>query len=339
MQTIESAQRIGFRHWLRTGRVPRFRAADGRELKFNPYHDPRDGRFTFASLGGGVQASSARGPRTGTRASLTVPRPEPAMGRGGNIRAFDDPMTIEQVFPGPRNAPANAIFAIADNLFDFTGPATQFRVEDLQDRIKLIRADIRAIDPKAHFDELGAVDALGFPVVSISGLTNEVNGLRFRRAVLLARVQGDYRSLQVETLRFVQQETDMAYEEGLALLKAGKLTPRLSAREALGNFIDKRVRMNLRKRFNGYAIDSAGAGPVRVNRREYDTSGTDRTHQIPDARVKNLAFDVTLTQKTLATAQIRGFFGADFRPSHVIIIRPSQLGKGHTYAINRPEAR
>lgn len=339
MHTIESAQRIGFRHWIRTGRAPRVRAADGRKLKFNPYHDPRDGRFTFASLGGGVQASPTRGAGSGARASLTVPRPEPAMGRGGNIRAFDDPMTIEQVFPALRNSPASAIIAVTDNIVGIFSPATEFRAEDLLDQAKLLIADIRAIDPRAHFDELGAVDALRRPEYSIEGLTNQVNGLRFRRAVLLARVRGDYGSLLVETLRFVQQETDMAYEEGLALLKAGKLIPRLSAREALGNFIDKRVRMNLRKRFNGYAIDSAGAGPVRVNRREYDTSGTDRTHQIPDARVKNLAFDVTLTQKTLATAQIRGFFGADFRPSHVIIIRPSQLGKGHTYAINRPEAR
>ncbi len=37
--------------WLRTGRWPVARGADGTELKFNPWHDPKDGRFTFANSG------------------------------------------------------------------------------------------------------------------------------------------------------------------------------------------------------------------------------------------------------------------------------------------------
>jgi hypothetical protein len=36
-----------FAIYLRTGR----RAARGIELKFNPWHDPADGRFTFAGQG------------------------------------------------------------------------------------------------------------------------------------------------------------------------------------------------------------------------------------------------------------------------------------------------
>lgn len=52
-----------------------------------------------------------------------------------------------------------------------------------------------------------------------------------------------------------------------------------------------------------------------------------------------MAFDVTLTRKTLSTSQVRGFFDADFRPSHVIIIRPRQMAADHTHAISRPEAQ
>lgn len=123
------------------------------------------------------------------------------------------------------------------------------------------------------------------------------------------------------------------------LLKAGRLTPRLSNEEALGNYVDREVRQDLRERYNRFGIDSAGAGPVRVNRRENDSSSTDLTYRRPDARVNDVAFDVTLTRKTLGTAQVRGFFNTDFRPSRVIIIRPRQLGADHTYAIPRPEAK
>ncbi|WP_253201346.1 hypothetical protein [Sphingomonas quercus] len=76
---------------------------------------------------------------------------------------------------------------------------------------------------------------------------------------------------------------------------------------------------------------------VRVNRREDSVS--EGSFRRPDARVGNIAFDVTLTRKTLATTQVRGFFDADFKPDHVIITRPTQLGTESTYIISRPEAR
>jgi hypothetical protein len=40
-----------FSYWLRTGRLPTVRTEDGVELKFNPWHDPTNGRFTFAGAG------------------------------------------------------------------------------------------------------------------------------------------------------------------------------------------------------------------------------------------------------------------------------------------------
>lgn len=47
----ESERRRAFSMWLRTGRLPSARNADGIELKFNPWHDPENGRFTFVGAG------------------------------------------------------------------------------------------------------------------------------------------------------------------------------------------------------------------------------------------------------------------------------------------------
>jgi hypothetical protein len=37
--------------WLRTGRLPVVRTEAGVELQFDPWHDPENGRFTFADIG------------------------------------------------------------------------------------------------------------------------------------------------------------------------------------------------------------------------------------------------------------------------------------------------
>lgn len=48
----KSAERRAFEHYLRTGRrLISCSSAPAHERKFNPYHDPRDGRFTFAPGG------------------------------------------------------------------------------------------------------------------------------------------------------------------------------------------------------------------------------------------------------------------------------------------------
>lgn len=181
------------------------------------------------------------------------------------------------------------------------------------------------------------VDGLGSRIVTLQGLNAKVNDLRLQRAAAVARGKGNYGPLQVETLRFIQQRADSAYDDAVALIKAGRLTPPLSNREAVGNHIDREVRRDLRARFNQLGIESSGKGPVRVNRREDDNSGTDLSYRRPDARVKQVAFDVTLTRKTLGTPQVRGFFNTDFQPSRVVIIRPRQAGAGHPYVISPPE--
>ncbi|MCP3734089.1 hypothetical protein M9979_04260 [Sphingomonas sp. RP10(2022)] len=161
--------------------------------------------------------------------------------------------------------------------------------------------------------------------------------MRFQRAAVILRIKGDTKPLQVETFRFVQLQADSAYEQGLAHIRAGRVKPRLSDSEALGNYIDRQVRTRLREQYSNLGIDTSGSGPVRVNRRENISSENETTYRRPDARVDKIAFDVTLTEKTLKTAQIRGFFDTDFRPSHVVIIRPRQLGGRYSYIITRPE--
>jgi len=231
-------------------------------------------------------------------------------------------MTLEQAFPGLQNSPAGAIIAVADDILGLSGPANEIKAELLQDQVRQLTAQIKTIDPKWHYDEIVPVDGLGSRILTLQGLNGKVNDLRLQRAAAVARGKGDYGPLQVETLRIIQQRADSAYDDAVALLKAGRLTPRLSNREAVGNYIDREVRRDLRARFNQLGVDSSGKGPVRVNRREDDNSGTDLTYRRPDARVKQVAFDVTLARKTLGTPQVRGFFNTDFQPSRVVIIRP-----------------
>lgn len=62
-------RRRAFTRWLRTGRLPSVNDAHGVELKFNPWHDPNDGRFTSAGAGhnfgqGDGGESGRRGART-----------------------------------------------------------------------------------------------------------------------------------------------------------------------------------------------------------------------------------------------------------------------------------
>jgi hypothetical protein len=144
-------------YWLRTGQLPLVRTADGRELKFNPYHDPRNGRFTFAPGGPAISTASSRavpghGASGGQSAALAPAGPETEPARGSNIRAFEDPMTLEQAFPGLRNAPGGAIIAVADNALDLFGPGEAAQVALLANQSKQLTAQIKAIDPTWHYD-------------------------------------------------------------------------------------------------------------------------------------------------------------------------------------------
>lgn len=88
----DSNQQSAFSRWLRSGRLPVVRTAGKLELKFNPWHDPENGRFTFAGSGqyhgGGagtrdhvpkpVGPNATDGPKVATRPRLTVARVGPS---------------------------------------------------------------------------------------------------------------------------------------------------------------------------------------------------------------------------------------------------------------------
>lgn len=99
--------------------------------------------------------------------------------------------------PELRNALGNAVIAVSDNLLDLTGPATAFKAQFLQDQTKQITAQIKALDPNWHYDELGPTDAFGTPIATVQGLQAKFDDLRIQRAAVVARVKGDYGPLQV----------------------------------------------------------------------------------------------------------------------------------------------
>lgn len=372
----KSAERLAFERYLRTG----FRAKQqpgALEHKFNPYHDPRDGRFTFAPGGprslSRVVVSDRRGlsrakpPSTafptdggpsarqsspsadqagqlsnaifqsdGTPAALlhlAQYRPGPR-GRIGsnNGPPITDPMTLHQVFPGLANAPAGGIIAMADHFLDISGPARQLTTQLTEEHVSLLIRQIKALDPKY----VPAI--LAFPTTP-AGQANLVNHLRMERAVAFYRARSELRPLQVEVIRFLQNRTNDAYDRGVEAYNLDRLSVKLSREEAIGNFIDKDVRQQLRELYNNHRITISKMGDIRIIGREYDSSGTDLTYRIPDARIGDIMIDITLSRKTISSQQIRGFFNSDMDPKTVVIIRPRQVGNDSVYVITNPGRR
>lgn len=382
VQEQKSSARRAFAHYLRTGRrLPEAafeRASTLAEFKFNPYHDPRDGRFTFAT--GGLRSTGVsvardrqrpvnrvedrtRSPKPLTPAPSAFPpdgplapkmpagrfddgvyRPQdgnvtllmPAQSRGpvrsrapSNYDALIRPMTLGRVFPGTEGAAAGAIINAADDFFEVTGPARELTAELAKNRANQLISQITRIDPNYR------LDTLGFPQ-TLEGMANQLNGLQRDRAAAFYRMRGEMRPLQVETLRYLQSSVDKAYEDGVRMLREGKLNVRLSPNEALGNYVDQAARRDLRTLYKWMGISIERGEPVQVNRRHYNTREVDPSYRIPDARIGKVAFDMTLTRKTLASQQIRGFFNTDAEPEMAIIVRPRQLGPDHTYSIKGP---
>lgn len=328
----KSYQRWAFELYLRTGRRADVHTPNNRvERKFNPYHDPENGQFTFAPGGKRTASSPPTNPPVGKPVvTLAKYKPNPRARIGGNRGpALNDPMTLERTFPGLRNAPGGSIIGLADHALDITGPANRLTTELANAEVKSLIQQIRKVDLKFQFD------SAGWPT-TLDGQINQIQDLRMHRAAKMYNIAGDAKPLQVEVLRQMQASTDRAYENGKALFEAGRLKPRLSRNEAIGNFIDRAVKKDMQKLFAQYGIAQGAGKPVRVVGREYDTSGTDRTYRIPDARVGKMAYDMTMERKLPSKPQIRGFFSSDFRPDSVVIVRPSQLGPKSTYIIKKP---
>jgi hypothetical protein len=127
---------------------------------------------------------------------------------------------------------------------------------------------------------------------------------------------------------------DREYEEAVIKYNSSKLPAHLSREEAIGNYIDAKVRQSLKDRLNSYDIRFGPRQEIAVNSK--DPSTANQSYRIPDARIGAVSFDWTLTFKTLSNPQIQGFFSADSEPEAVVIVRPSQLGGRSTYLIPRP---
>ena len=378
----KSLARRAFAHYLRTGRSlaeDAFRLASVRaELKFNPNHDPRDGRFTFAaggarSIGAPVARDRLRpanrvevrsrsskpltpAPRAfSTDDPLAAKMPARRFHDGvyrlqdgnatalkpvqfdvesrsrppSNYNALIRPMTLQSGFPRLLEAGRGGLINMGDEFFQMTDPALDATSELTRSASNVLINQITKIDPHYRFD------SLGFPQ-TIDGMNNQLNQLHRDRAAAFYRTRREVRPLQVETLHFLQRRVDDAYAEGVRRQKEGRLNVRLSPDEAVGNFVDQEARRGLRDMYRWMGISINRGELVQVNRRHYDTRENDRTYRIPDARIGKVAFDMTLTRKTLSSPQIRGFFNTDAEPEMVIIVRPRQLGPNHTYAIKNP---
>lgn len=212
------------------------------------------------------------------------------------------------------------------------GPAQRLTMEISAAHAKDLIREIRSLDPTFRIETL---EPGGFPSTTI-GQTNLINRLRLERAKAYYN-KGEVRPLQVETLRFLQRSVDATYDLGVIKLAAGQLRVRLSQHEALGNFIDTRVRREQRRLYNQLGISIEKGQLVQVNRRTYHVP--EGSFSRPDSRVGNIAFDVSLTAKNLSTPQVRNFFRSDIQPSAVVIVRPSQLGPYSSYIITKPSGR
>jgi hypothetical protein len=147
---------------------------------------------------------------------------------------------------------------------------------------------------------------------------------------------GDIRPLQGETLMFLRNAVDKAYDEAVKKADAGQLRIRLSREEAIGNKVDSDVRQNLRDLFSTSGVPFGAKQDITINNRSYETSPDGMRYRIPDARVGDIVYDWTLESKDLSYPQVGAFFRTDSQPSAVIIIRPSRLGGDGTYLIRRP---
>jgi hypothetical protein len=246
-------------------------------------------------------------------------------------RPYQPPTSGEllESFPGLADAPPSTrVFPREDwvDAVPLEVAADEARARTAADNIL---SEIRAIDPSYSPPTLNAAN---FPT-TMEGRIGYISMLRAERAAASFRVRGEVQPLQIETMRFLQTRADVAYEEALALEAAGQLEPDLSPQEARGRHVDETLRREAADFFTSLGL-STDDESIRINRREYITR---RTFRRPDVRVADLAIDVSLSDKSPGRRQIRGYFDALFRPRHVAIIRPSQVGR--TYLITPPPSR
>jgi hypothetical protein len=286
-----------------------------------------------AGRGSAGEGSPEREVRPETLTHVGVEEGEVWSGRNRPSGVIDD---LKDVFPSwfP-DTPITAILAPIDGVLDLSGPGEAANEAATRSMRDYLIAQIKAINPHYVFESF---DPGGMPS-TWQGRTNLINDLLAQRAAALYKFRGETRPLQVETLRFLQRRVDVTYPISVKRFNDGKLKQYLNPEEAIGNDMDRGVRQDLKDFYNYLGIPWGQGQQVRINNRDYDTSSGGKTYKIPDARVADVAFDVTLTPKTPGSAQVRGTLSSDAKPSALIVVRPSQLGRGSTYLIGRPSAR
>jgi hypothetical protein len=255
---------------------------------------------------------------------------DPRLGIGGN-----HPPPEELIPQRLQQSPAGPAVQFFDNFWDISGPGDEANAEMGQLLMNNLLHRIHEIDPNY-------VDSGIWPPGFLAGMTWQerlgvINRLQAELAATICRVRGDIRPLQEVTFDFMQRATNSAYVKAVQRYNAGELKFQLSPEVAIGNDMDSTVRLGLREFYNGLGISMDSGSAVRVNRRAYDSSRDDVSYRLPDARVGNLAFEVSLTAKQISDRQIEGFFNADFKPVGVVMVRPNQLGNDSSYVIWRPK--
>ena len=152
----------------------------------------------------------------------------------------------------------------------------------------------------------------------------------------------DYQSMRIGRSRMTVQEferrvltlqqdaIDRAYDLGRAEIAAGRLPINGSINRTLGNFIDDRVRGELREFGLTEGInENQDSRILAVNRRL--NNGTDLGYGIPDLRVgRNMYPDTTLANKGPGTRQLR--LWNDIREGLFLVMRPTQLGGSSVFS-------
>jgi hypothetical protein len=238
--------------------------------------------------------------------------------------------TLEDVFPGLKHAVLHAVLAPIDGFLGASEVADEANLEATMGQYRALIKEIKGVDPSFVDEELLPAD--GIADLSGEARANLINNLRMRLAAAYYRMRGDVGPLQVETLRFLQDSVGAAYQDAVSLYDAGNLQPYLSRNEAIGNYIDREVRSNVKRMFAYNDIPYGPRSDVTINNRDYQSSGD---YRIPDVRLRDVSFDWTLTEKTINTPQISDYFRTESQVRAVIVIRPSQLGRDATYLIPR----
>jgi hypothetical protein len=250
------------------------------------------------------------------------------------MAAHRNPPLPEELIPQRlQRSPAGPAVQFLDNFLDFTGSGDEANLEAAKNLQRDLLRRIHQVDPNYIYESIDPPG--GLAGMSWQVRLNVINGLQADLAAAIYRVRGDIKPLQEVTLGFMQRTTNAAYEDAVELYNTGKLKVRLSPQEAIGNYVDARVRDQLRNFFNGLRISNAPGSAIRVNNRVYDTSSTPSSYQVPDLRIGNFEFDTSLEMKRSSDRQIKGFFNADFAPRGVVIIRPNRLGSDSSYIIWR----